>query len=115
MPRWTRREIKLDATRNAAAAVILPIAGMLGGLAIGAFRARGPAGVAELTPLLCAIKWGITGFFAGLALVVLLALQLRRQDVISIRRLMVLGPRRRARSPGSSGGIFSGVIGYEGF
>ena len=54
------------------------------------FRARGPAGVAGLAPLLRAIKWGLTGFFAGLAIVVLLAVQLRRQDVISIRRLMVL-------------------------
>jgi hypothetical protein len=109
-----RREIKFDATRNAAAAVILPIAGMLGGLAIGAFRARGPAGVAELAPLLCAIKWGITGFFAGLALVVLLALQLRRQDVISIRRLMVL-VLVAALIAWFFGRIFSGVIGYEGF
>jgi hypothetical protein len=108
-----RREIKLDSTWKAAAAVILPIAGMLGGLAIGAYRASGP-GLRELTALACAIKWGVTGFFAGLALVVLLALQLRRQDVISIQRLMVL-VIVAALIAWFFGRIFSGVIGYEGF
>jgi hypothetical protein len=36
------------------------------------------------------VKWGITGFFAGLALVVLLAFGSWRQNVISMRKLMVL-------------------------
>ncbi len=82
-----RQDIKLDVMRSASAAVIAPIAGMLGGLFVGAFRARtfGPDQFAQLA---CVIKWGVTGFFAGLALVLLLALSVRRQDVVSIRRLM---------------------------
>ena len=75
--------------RNASSAVIFPIAGLLGGLFVGGLRARGrvPDEFAQMT---CVVKWGITGFFAGLALVVLLAFGSWRQNVISMRKLMVL-------------------------
>jgi hypothetical protein len=36
------------------------------------------------------VKWGVTGFFAGLALVVLLVFASWRQNLISVRKLMVL-------------------------
>jgi hypothetical protein len=36
------------------------------------------------------LRWGVTGFFVGLALVVVVSLGLRRKDVVSVRRLMVL-------------------------
>jgi hypothetical protein len=84
-----RTDLKLGVRRSASAAVIVPIAGLLGGLFVGALRARSQ-GPDELAKIACVIKWGITGFFAGLALVLLLALSLRRQDVVSIRRLMAL-------------------------
>jgi hypothetical protein len=108
-----RHEMKLAGMRSAPAAVILPIAGILGGLIVGAFRASG-RGPDQLAQIECVVKWGVTGFFGGLALVVLLALQLRREDVISIRRLMVL-----VAAAGLIAWFFArvlfGVIGYEGF
>jgi hypothetical protein len=85
----SRQDIKLGVMRSASAVVIVPIAGLLGGLFVGALRARSQ-GPDEIARIACVIKWGITGFFAGLALVLLLALSLRRQDVVSIRRLMGL-------------------------
>ncbi len=84
-----RRELKLELMRSASAAVVVPIAGMLGGLIIGGYRASG-AGLDEISQLARVIKWVVTGFFTGLGLVVLLAIQLRRRDLISIRRLMIL-------------------------
>ena len=60
------------------------------------------------------IKWGVTGFFGGLALVLLLALQLRREDVISIRRLMALVVVAALIAWFFSRVLF-GLIGYEGF
>ena len=74
---------------NASTAVIFPIAGLLGGLIIGGLRARG-RGPHEFAQIECVVKWGITGFFAGLALVVLLAFASRGQNLISTRKLMVL-------------------------
>ena len=75
--------------RNASTVVIFPIAGLLGGLFVGGLRAksRGPD---EFAQIACVVKWGITGFFAGLALVVLLAFSSRRQNLISMRKLMGL-------------------------
>jgi hypothetical protein len=108
-----RQDIKLDVMRSASAAVIAPIAGMLGGLFIGAFRARG-LGADQFAQLARVIKWGVTGFFAGLALILLLALSLRRRDVVSIRRLMAL-----VAAAGLIAWFFArvlfGAIGYEGF
>ncbi len=60
------------------------------------------------------VKWGVTGFFGGLALVLLLALQLRREDVISIRRLMALVVVAALIAWFFSRVLF-GLIGYEGF
>jgi hypothetical protein len=74
---------------NASSAVIFPIAGLLGGLFVGGLRAKG-RGPDEFAQIACVVKWGITGFFSGLALVVLLAFASRRQNVISMRKLMVL-------------------------
>lgn len=75
--------------RNAAFAVIWPIAGMMGGLLIGVLRAK-YLGLLDLGLLTCVIKWSVTGFFAGLGAVVLLALQFRGRDVVSIGRLMAV-------------------------
>jgi hypothetical protein len=108
-----RHELKLGVRRSASAAVIVPIAGMLGGLFVGGFRARS-VGLDEFAKLACVIKWGITGFFAGLALVLLLAFSLRREDVVSIRRLMAL-----VVVAGLIAWFFArilfGVIGFAGF
>jgi hypothetical protein len=83
-----RVETKLGVRRSASASVILPIGGMMGGLLVGLLRTRF-LGLADLALLACMIRWSVTGFFAGLGLVLLLAVQFRH-DVISIRRLMVL-------------------------
>ncbi len=108
-----RQDIRLGVRRSASAAVIVPIAGMLGGLIVGAIRARS-VGPDEFAKIACVIKWGITGFFAGLALVLLLAFSLRREDVVSIRRLMGL-----VVVAGLVAWFFSrvlfGVIGFAGF
>jgi hypothetical protein len=74
---------------SASARAIIPIAGMLGGLGLGAVWAN-IQGADEFTGLFPVIRWGATGFFLGLALVVLLAFSTRREDVVSLRRLMVL-------------------------
>ena len=109
----SRQDIKLDMMRSASAAVIAPIVGMFGGLFVGALRARsmGPDSLAQLVR---AIKWGVTGFFAGLALALLLAFSLRRTDVVSIRRLLAL-----VVVAGLIAWFFARVlfnaIGYEGF
>ena len=107
------QEIKPGVSRNASAAVIAPVLGMMGGLLVGGVRAWS-RGLVDLELLTCVLKWGVTGFFAGLGLVLLMALQFRRTDVISIRRLMVLVAVAGivawffAR-------VFFGAIGYEGF
>jgi hypothetical protein len=75
--------------RNASSAVIFPIAGLLGGLFAGGLRAKG-LGPDEFAQIACVVKWGMTGFFAGLAFIVLLAFASRRQNLISMRKLMVL-------------------------
>lgn len=83
------QEFNPGVSRNASAAVIAPIVGMMGGLLVGAVRTW-IRGLADLELLSCVIKWGATGFFAGLALVLLLALQYRRGAALTIRRLMAL-------------------------
>jgi hypothetical protein len=70
--------------------ILFPIAGMLGGLLLGATWVSFQRGPDELTGLYLVLRWGVTGFFLGLAVVVLWALNLRWADVVSIRRLMVL-------------------------
>ena len=88
--RESRRESAiLGAARNASSVVIIPIAGLLGGLFAGGLRAKG-RGPDEFAQIACVVKWGITGFFAGLALVVLMAFASRGQNLISIRKLMAL-------------------------
>jgi hypothetical protein len=74
---------------TASALIILPIVGLLGGLALGAIGAS-LAGVGEFTGLVFTIRWGVTGFFLGLALVVFLSVSLRRKNLVSIRGMMVL-------------------------
>jgi hypothetical protein len=92
LPRTGNVTVNQKATtlaRNASTAVIFPIAGLLGGLFIGGLRARG-RGPHEFAQIECVVKWGVTGFFAGLALVVLLVFASWRQNLISMRKLMVL-------------------------
>jgi hypothetical protein len=108
-----RHQTKLMESRNASAAVILPIAGMLGGLFIGGLRAYG-GGLDAFAQISRVVKWGVTGFFAGLVLVVLLAVQVRRGDSVSIRRLMVLIAVAGLLTWFFSRILF-GVIGFEGF
>jgi hypothetical protein len=74
--------------RNASTAVIFPIGGLLGGLFVGVMRAG--RGLEELVQIARVVKWGVTGFFAGLALVVLMSFNSRRQNMVSMRRLMGL-------------------------
>jgi hypothetical protein len=74
---------------TASALIILPIVGLLGGLALGAIGAS-LGGRSEFAGLVFTIRWGVTGFFLGLALVVLLSVSLRRKDLVSIRGMMVL-------------------------
>jgi hypothetical protein len=74
---------------TASALVILPILGLLGGLVLGAIGAS-IGGVGEFPGLMLTIRWGVTGFFLGLALVVVLSVSLRRKGLFSIRGLMVL-------------------------
>jgi hypothetical protein len=75
--------------RSASGAVMFPIAGLLGGLFIGGLRAWG-RGPNEFAQIACMVQWAVTGFFAGLALVMLLAFASRREDWISTRRLLAL-------------------------
>ena len=60
------------------------------------------------------VKWGVTGFFAGLAFVVLLTFASRSQGLVSMRKLMVL-----VAAAGLLAWFFArvlfGAIGYEGF
>jgi hypothetical protein len=74
---------------TASALIILPILGLLGGLALGAIGVI-IGGLDEITGLMFTIRWGVTGFFLGLALVVVLSVSLRRKNWFSIRGLMVL-------------------------
>jgi hypothetical protein len=107
-----QQEVRLGIRRNASAAVIVPIAGMLGGLILGIARASGRGD--EFAQMARVIRWIVAGFFAGLALLVLLALQFRREDVISIRRLMVL-VAVAALIAWFFARILFDALGYEGF
>ncbi len=99
--------------RNASTAVVYPIVGMLGGLFIGGLRAK-VGGANEIDQIAFVIKWGVTGFFAGLALVVLLAFASRGRNIVSMRRLMVLVVVAGLLT-WFFARIFSGVIGNERF
>lgn len=107
------RESRLDPGRVASGAVIWPIAGLLGGLVVGVVRAR-VRGLADLDLLSCVVRWGVTGFFAGLGSVLLLSIQFRCREAISIRRLMAV-----VAVGGIVAWFFARVlfhaIGYEGF
>jgi hypothetical protein len=74
---------------TASALIILPILGLLGGLVLGAIGVS-IGGLDEITGLVFTIRWGVTGFFLGLGLVVVLSVSLRRKDLFSVRGLMVL-------------------------
>lgn len=106
-------KLRLDPARSASAVVLVPIAGLIGGLILGGIRASS-VGLADLDLLGRVIKWGVTGFFAGLGLVLLLAVQFRLRDVISVRRLMVLVVVAALVAWYVSRVLF-GVIGQEGY
>jgi hypothetical protein len=99
--------------RNASAAILFPIAGLLGGIFVGTLRAttKGPD---ELRKILCALKWGTAGFFLGLFLIVLLSLNLRGKNIVSVRRLMAFIAIAGLLSWYLTRILF-GVIGSEGF
>jgi hypothetical protein len=99
--------------RDASTAVIVPIAGLLGGLCVGGLRAWGrwPDEFAQIARV---VKWGVTGFFAGLALVVLMAFLGRRQTQVSIRHVVALDVVVGVLA-WFFARILSGAIGYEGF
>ena len=107
------REMRPALSRNASAAVIAPIAGLIVGLILGGLRSK-VLGLSELDQLMCIIKWAVTGSFAGLGLVLLLAVRPRRGDVLSIRRLMVIIALIGLLT-WFVARIFLGVIGPEGF
>src|SRR5690348_16553303 len=107
-----QQEVRPGIGRNASAALIVPIAAMIAGLCLGMARASGlPDPLARLA---CVIRWVAVGFFAGLALIVLMALQLRRREAISIRRLMLLIAAAALIAWFFAHVLFS-AIGYEGF
>ena len=62
----------------------------------------------------CVVKWAVTGFFAGLAFVVLLAFASRHPQTVSVRKLMVLVIVAGVLAWFFARVLF-GVIGYEGF
>ena len=99
--------------KSASAAVVFPIGGMLGGLFIGGLRAssQGPDPIAQIA---CVIKWGITGFFAGLLLILFLAIDLRGKNLVSIRKLIAIVLIAGLISWFITR-VFFGVIGYQGF
>ena len=76
--------------RAASALILFPIVGLLGGLIVGATWTSFHRGRDEIADLHFVLRWGVTGFFLGLALVVVLSVSLRRKDLVSIRGLMVL-------------------------
>jgi hypothetical protein len=108
-----QQEMRPGIRRNASAAVIVPIAAMLAGLFLGMARASG-LGPDPLIRLACVIRWVATGFFAGLALILLMVLHLRRRDAISIRRLMLLIAIAAVIAWFFARVLFT-AIGYEGF
>src|SRR5262245_32779507 len=76
--------------RTASALILFPIIGLLGGLILSAIWTSYRRGRDEFADLYLVLRWGVTGFFVGLALVVVLSLGLKGKDVVSLRRLMVL-------------------------
>src|SRR5438105_4755345 len=86
-PAMDRRETNLLV--SASSRIVIPIVGMVGGLILGGVRTS-LGRMDELAGLSLVIRWTVTGFFLGLALVLLLAISVRRNDLVSIRRLMVL-------------------------
>ncbi len=99
--------------RSGSAAILFPIGGLMGGFLVGTLRAiaKGPDQIAQIG---CVLRWGITGFFLGLFLIVLLSLNLRGRSIVSIRRLMafiaIAGLLLWFITR-----IFFGVIGADGF
>ena len=93
---------------------MLPITGLLGGLLLGTLRARSwpPDQVARIA---CVVKWAVTGFFGGLAFVVLLARSPlgtnrwpRREGLMVLVVIAGVLAWFFAR-------VLFGLIGYEGF
>jgi hypothetical protein len=81
-----RADIKVP--RSASALAILPIAGLVGGLILGALGAW-LASADELTSLRLVIRYGAAGFFFGLVLI-LLGVCVQRLRIKSIGGLTVL-------------------------
>ena len=79
-----RRDLRAAGRLEAKRVVPYIVSQILG--AIGASLGGG----GEFAGLVFTIRWGVTGFFLGLALVVLLSVSLRRKDLVSIRGMMVL-------------------------
>lgn len=73
--------------RSASAAILFPIVGLLGGFFVGALRASTKR-TDEIARIGCVLRWGISGFFLGLLLIVLLSLNLRGKSIVSVRGLM---------------------------
>jgi hypothetical protein len=99
--------------RDASTAVLAPIGGLVVGLIVGGIRARALR-PNEIAQLVCVTKWAVTGSFAGLALVVLLACTSRMSGPVSVRRLMVFVAVAGALAWFFARVLF-GAIGYGGF
>jgi len=74
---------QLDAPRSASALVIIPIAGMVGGLILGLFVARIWT-FDELARLRVVVKFGVAGFFTG-CILILAVVCVRRSRFRSLR------------------------------
>ncbi|MFO0952136.1 MAG: hypothetical protein U0835_13500 [Isosphaeraceae bacterium] len=72
--------------RTASAQAVWPIVGMAAGLAVGAAEAS-LVKADEITGLILTARWGVTGFFLGLALIVLLSVGPGRRRPVSVRRM----------------------------
>ncbi len=77
---------QLEAPRSASALVIIPIAGMVGGLILGLFAARIWARD-ELAGLRVVVKFGVAGFFTGCVLI-LAGVCVRRTRFRSLRGII---------------------------
>ena len=75
--------------RNASAQAILPIGGLLTGLLLGAIWANFLR-MDEITSVIHTLRFGVTGFFLGLSLILLIAFNVKGRDIVSLRRMMVL-------------------------
>jgi hypothetical protein len=111
--RSAMRQLTAKLGQTASAAVIFSIGGLLGGLVFGVVKSQ-ILRTDEFTQIVCAVQWGVTGFFAALALVALRPFFVLDDRGISTRTMMVLV----AVTSGLSWfftQIFFRLIGYDGF